>query len=139
MNPDIEIVQRLYDGWVAGDMTRALENLHPDVVWEAITDAPDAGTYSRHAGARRYMQDWLGDFDLLPMEFEEVFGEGDRFVIAQCGRARGKGSGVETEIHYFVAYRLRDGRIADILEFRTKAEALEAAGLSEQSARAEAT
>ena len=131
MAPDIDVVQRLYDGWEAGDMTRALENLDPRVIWEAISDAPDAGTYSGHAGARRYMEDWLGDFDLRPMELKEVIGEEDRFVISQCGRARGKGSGLETEIHYFAAYRLRAGKISEIKEFRTKDEALRAVGLDQ--------
>jgi ketosteroid isomerase-like protein len=128
---NIQVVRGLYDGWMEGDVTRALENLDPEIVWEAIPDAPDAGTYCGHAGVRRYMEDWLGDFDFLPMEFREAIEEQDRLVIVQCGRAKGKGSGVSTEIHYAVAYRFRNGKISEINEFRTKAEALEAAGLSE--------
>ena len=125
----VAVVRGLYDGWMEGDVEGALERLDPEIVWEAITDAPDAGTYRGHAGARRYMEDWLGDFDFSPMEFKETVRAGDRLVIAQCGRATGKGSGVETEIHYAVAYWLRDCRIVEIKEFRTKEEALEAAGL----------
>jgi ketosteroid isomerase-like protein len=127
---NVQVVRGLYDGWMEGDVTRALEHVDPGVVWEAIADAPDAGTYRGHAGARRYMEDWLGDFDFLPMEFKEVIDDEDRVAIAQCGRAKGKGSGVETEIHYAVAYWLREGRITEIKEFRTIEEALEAAGLS---------
>jgi ketosteroid isomerase-like protein len=124
-----DVARGVYDGWMDGDVTRALEFLDPEVVWEAIADAPDAGTYRGHAGARRYMEDWLGDFDFLPMEFKQVVEEHDRLAIAQCARAKGKGSGVETEIHYAVAYRLSDGKIIEVREFRTMAEALEAANL----------
>jgi ketosteroid isomerase-like protein len=127
---NVQVVRGVYDGWMTGDVTRALEFLDREIVWEAITDAPDAGTYRGHAGVRRYMEDWLHDFEFLPMEFKEVVEAEDRLVITQCGRAKGKGSGVETEIHYAVAYWLRGGRITEIKEFRTKAEALEAAGLS---------
>jgi len=127
---NVEVARNLYDGWMDGDVARALESVDSEVVWEAIADAPDAGTYRGQAGVRRYMEDWLGDFDFSPMEFREVVEDQDRLAIAQCGRARGKGSGVETEIQYAVAYRLRNGKITEIKEFRTMAEALEAAGLS---------
>jgi ketosteroid isomerase-like protein len=128
---NLQVVRDLYDSWMGGDVARALEYLDPEIVWEAITDAPDAGTYRGHAGVRRYMEDWLGDFDFQGMEFEEVVDEQDRLVITQCGRATGKGSGVQTEIHYAVAYWLRGGKVTGIEEFRTKEEALDAAGLSE--------
>jgi ketosteroid isomerase-like protein len=127
----VEIVRGVYDGWFRKDVTSALQYLDPEVVWEAIADAPDAGTYRGHAGCRRYMEDWLGDFDMLSMDFEEVIGADDRLVIAQCGRTKGRGSGIETELRYAVAYRLRSGKIVEIKEFRTKTEALEAAELHE--------
>jgi ketosteroid isomerase-like protein len=128
---NIEIVRGVYDGWFCGDVTSALRYLDPEIVWEAIADAPDAGTYRGHAGCRRYMEDWLGDFDMLSMDFEEVIGAEDRLVIAQCARTKGKGSGIETELRYAVAYQLRSGKIVEIKEFRTKTEALGAAGLQE--------
>jgi ketosteroid isomerase-like protein len=129
-----QVVRGVYDGWIDGDVTRALEYLEPGIVWEAIADAPDAGTYRGHAGVRRYMEDWLGDFDINSMDFEEVIDAEDRLVVVQLARATGKGSGVETQLHYAVAYRFRDDSIIEIKEFRTKAEALEAVGLSEQDA-----
>ncbi len=127
----VEIVRGVYDGWFRGDVTSALQYLDPEIVWEAIADAPDAGTYRGHAGCRRYMEDWLDDFDMLSMDFEEVIGADDLLVIAQCGRTKGRGSGIETELRYAVAYRLRSGKVVEVKEFRTKTEALEAAGLHE--------
>jgi ketosteroid isomerase-like protein len=127
----VEIVRGVYDGWASGDVTSALRYLDPEIVWEAIQDAPDAGTYRGHRGVRRYMEDWLGDFDILSMDFEEVIDADDCLVVVQCARTKGKGSGVETELHYAVACWLRSGKIVEIKEFRTKTEALEAAALSE--------
>jgi ketosteroid isomerase-like protein len=129
------MVRSVYAGWIAGDVASALEPLDESVVWEAIADAPDAGTYRGHAGTRRYMEDWLHDFDILAMDFKEVIdGEGS-LVIAQCGRTKGKGSGIETELHYAVAYRFAGGKITEVTEFRTKEEALACAKAQDQSAR----
>jgi ketosteroid isomerase-like protein len=131
----VEVARAIYDGWVSGNVGSALEFLDPEVVWEAIADAPDAGVYRGHAGVRLYMEDWLEDFDILSMDFEEVVDARDRLVIVQCGRTIGKGSGVKTELRYAVAYWFRGGRIVGIKEFRTKGEALEAAGLPKEGVR----
>ena len=128
---NVEIVQGVYAGWTRGDVTSALEHLDPAVVWDAIADAPDAGTYRGHAGVRRYMEDWLVDFDIVALDLKEVIDAGDRLVIVQRARAKGKGSGVETALEYAAAYTFRSGRIVEIKEFRRKEEALEAVGLRE--------
>jgi ketosteroid isomerase-like protein len=136
MSPEnVELVRSVYDGWARGDVAKALEGLDASIVWEAIADAPDAGTYRGHAGVRRYMEDWLGDFDIVSMDFKEVITCEDRLVVTQCARARGKGSGVETELHYAAAYRFRGGKVVEIQEFRTKEEALAAVGPAEQGIR----
>ena len=81
--------------------------------------------------------------DLGDKKMRNQFGEGstpvlagDRLVIAQRARTRGKGSGIETELPYAVAYWFRGGTILEIKEFRTKDEALEAVGLSAPGAHA---
>ena len=95
---NVEVVRRLYGAWSDADVERALLAVDPEVVWEAIADAPDAGTYRGHAGVRRYMEDWIGDFEINDTQIEPVAGSGDRLVLAQRVRATGKGSGVETEL-----------------------------------------
>lgn len=131
----VEVARGIYDGWVSGDVGSALECLDPEVVWEAIPDAPDAGVYRGHAGVRHYMEDWLEDFDILSMDFEDVVDASDRLVVLQCAKTIGKGSGVTTELRYAVAYWFRGDMIVGIKEFRTKEEALEAAGLPKEEVR----
>jgi ketosteroid isomerase-like protein len=48
-------------------------------------------------------------------------------------RARGSASGADVSDEYVFVYKLRDGLIVEGWEYRTKEEALEAAGLSEQA------
>ena len=51
---NVEIVRKVYAAWACGDPSQAFEHLDPEVVWEAIEDAPDAGTYCKlHPRSRR--------------------------------------------------------------------------------------
>ena len=126
-----EIVWRLYnEGWAAGNLDLITELLDPDVVWTAIEEAPDAGTYRHHEGVRRYWLDWLGDFDMHPFRINEAIDAGDRLVCTQTGTTTGKRSGVRSELNYAAVYRFGEGdRIVEVNEYATRAEALEAVGL----------
>jgi uncharacterized protein len=128
---NVEVVKRLYRAWGAGNPEEALWLMAPDVVWIAIEDAPDAGTYRGTAGVLAYFGDWLQDFEDLRMDFDELIEAGEFLIAVQRGRARGKRSGVDVDLRYAVVYEFADGRITRVREFRTKEQALEAAGLSE--------
>jgi ketosteroid isomerase-like protein len=128
---NVEIVRRVYDAWERGDVLDALEALHPAVVWEAIEDAPDAGTYRGHAGVRAYMEDWIEGFELGSMDFEEVVETEDSLVIVQRAHTKERRTGLETSLGFAVAYTFRDGKLIAAKEYATRAEAVEAAGRSE--------
>jgi ketosteroid isomerase-like protein len=131
-----QIVWRLYnEGWGQGNFDLVFELLHPDIVWTAIEDAPDAGTYRGHDGVRAYMQDWLDDFDLEGWSIEESSEVDELLVCAQRGRGRGKGSGLATDISYACVYRFADDdRIVVLNEYATYDEALAAARVPSSSA-----
>ena len=127
----VEVVRKVYDAWCDGEPSRAFDYLDSDVVWEAIEDAPDAGTYRGHGGVKGYMDDWLHDFENFEFEFAHPVEAGERLVLEQWGRNKGKGSGLKTEIHYAAVYTFRKGKVLTVHEYGTYADALEAAGLSE--------
>ena len=79
------------------------------------------------------MQDWIDDFILEPAVIEVAgAAPSGRLGCSQIWQATGKGSGVRTEIRYAADYSFADdGRIVEVHEYATVAEALEAAGLSE--------
>jgi ketosteroid isomerase-like protein len=129
---NVEIVRKVYDAWSRSDPSLAFDHLDHEVVWEAIEDAPDAGTYRGHAGVKRYMDDWLQDFEHFAFELDQPVEVDGRLILEQWGRNRGKGSGLNTEIHYGAIYTFRRGKVFTVKEYNTYAEALEAVGLSEQ-------
>jgi ketosteroid isomerase-like protein len=124
------IILRLYnDGWRHMDFDVVFELVDPGIIWTAIEDAPDAGTYRGHEDVRSYMQDWLDDFDLGEHALLESIEVGDLVVCGWQARATGKGSGVATDINYACMYRFDEGdRIVEVKEFATRGEAVAAAG-----------
>jgi ketosteroid isomerase-like protein len=134
-----EVVSCLYnEGWAHGDFDLVFDLLDPKVVWTAIEGAPDAGTYRGHAGVRRYMEDWLDNFEFggSSVSFEESIEVGDRLVCVQHVTATGKGSGIRSEIRYACVYGFgEDQRIAEVNEYATREEAVAAASRAATAAR----
>lgn len=127
---NLDVVRAVNEAWASGDVDRAMGYLNDDVAWEAIEEAPDAGTYRGHAGVRAYFEDWLGDFR-LEMELGEAMEAGEKLVCPQHAVATSKGSGLATEMDYAVVYSFRDGKILAAKEYRALDQALEAVGLRE--------
>ena len=62
---------------------------------------------------------------------EEVIEDGDDVVVGVHIKARGQGSGVEADVRFFAQFKVRDAQVVYIYDHEDRAEALEAAGLSE--------
>ncbi len=134
---NIEIVRRLYERVAAGDIEGELEFIHPDIELFPREDEPNARVYRGRDGYREYVTFWDDVWDDYEVEIEEYIDAGEYLVVV--GRARGKGrsSGLRLEdIQAFDKpmvwlWRFCDGMGIERREYRTKAEALAAIGLSE--------
>jgi ketosteroid isomerase-like protein len=71
---------------------------------------------------------WV-DLAFEPLDFIEAPGDRVLTLVRQTGR--GRESGIPIVIHFFQLYTIRDGRLCKAEFFRHRADALEAAGLSE--------
>jgi ketosteroid isomerase-like protein len=104
----------------------------PDVEFRSrIADADDV-RYHGHAGVRDYIASLAEVFEWIRTEPLDVIEVGDRVVVCNRFRARGRGSGVEVEERFFQALRFRDRKSLWWAFYPSKAAALEAVGLSEQ-------
>jgi ketosteroid isomerase-like protein len=65
------------------------------------------------------------------MEAREFIDAGDDLIVSMTNRGRGRRSGVETSWDVWLVWTVRDGTAIRGQAFMSKAEALEAAGLSE--------
>jgi ketosteroid isomerase-like protein len=127
-----EIVRRAWMTIASEGPEAALDYLTEDCVMEDFPELPDHAVYAGREGALvidRHFREMWGDFVQEPVEF--IHG-GDGIVVAVIAmRGQGKGSGAPLDAQAVWVHELRAGKVARMRAFTTKAQALEAAGLSE--------
>ena len=134
-NQNVEIVkaviERAYEALSQLDAEAMVSLCEPDVEFRSRIAEADDVTYRGHDGVRDFIASLAEVFEWIRAEALEVIGEGDRAVVCNRFRARGRRSGVEVEERFFQALRFRDGNVLWWASFPSKAEALKAAGLAE--------
>ena len=84
----VELVRRFNEAGNSGDFDLMLRFLAPDAVWEGAL----GGTYEGPAAIRGLLEEWMGSYEELVVELEEVLdlGNGVTFsVLIQNGRPVG--------------------------------------------------
>jgi ketosteroid isomerase-like protein len=123
---------RGYDAFNRGDTSALLELAveigTPDVEWGATGAFP--GVEDTYRGPEA-MQEWMNvirsEWEHFRVTLDEVLHEGDDIVVvAELLHGRGRGSGVEVEMHVFSAYWFEHGKIRRRAAFTERREALEA-------------
>ena len=113
---------------------RVLEELYAaDAVLQDLQNAPDQPvTVEGVRAIRETLNLWADAFDELRVDIEEYIDGSDSVICAAHWQGQGKTSGISIDVHQFDLYEFREGRvIRAVLGFRSRNEALEAAGLSE--------
>jgi ketosteroid isomerase-like protein len=129
-----ESVERVRESYEFVDRTHEpdFDLLHPDIEWHTRADLPDTGTHRGHDRVAKLMAEWFdGAFDKVGIELEELIDAGDRVVVVLRLRGRVRGSSQEVEMPETHVVTMRDGKVTEIHEYQTKAEALASVGLEE--------
>jgi ketosteroid isomerase-like protein len=132
---NVEIALKVIDALNGRDEEAFVECLGPDVQWEENTPiyAGLSRVYRGTAEARAWFNEVIVEFwDAFHFESEETTeGPGGRVLLGGLITARGKGSGVETELRVWGVVWVAEGAITRRQIFLDRDEALEAAGLRE--------
>jgi ketosteroid isomerase-like protein len=130
---NIEIVRRCNAAFNESDIGAFLECFAPDAELHDLGNAPDQSrSVAGRAAIGEVVSLWTAAFDDFRAEIEEYIDEGDAVICSVHWRGEGKASGVSVDLHQFDLMELSDGRIVRAtVGLRSKAEALEAAGLAE--------
>ena len=129
---NVEILRRLFQRWATGDL-RA-DCFDPDIEYlRTGTGNPIMeGRWLGRDEVSTAMRDYIRAFSDLRIEAERIVDlGGDRVLVLTRHTARGKQSGVPIEHKIGDLFTMRDGRIVRYDSYWIRAEALEAAGLSE--------
>jgi ketosteroid isomerase-like protein len=105
--------------------------LAPDFGLEEATDLPDPGAYTGREAFIANLAKLEQSFEELRLEPLEVVDLGEKVVVEVSMSGRGRGSSAPVEMTFAQLWSLRDGKAVSLRDYATKAEALEAVGLSE--------
>jgi ketosteroid isomerase-like protein len=126
---NVETVRRAfaYEMYGLGDRAEAEAIFDSYVVMNPTEEGPSYGLDA----IRDNFEHWKVAWEELDVTIEELIDAGDRVFLTAHHRGRGRGSGVEVDTRLYSVYTLREGKVVRVDEYADRAEALEAAGLSE--------
>jgi ketosteroid isomerase-like protein len=128
-NENVEMVRSMYERWNRSGGVPVLELIDPRIEVDVVGGL-GYGTYRGHAGLSDVLEAFWGAFQDHRIEVEECLAAGDDVVVTAHYYGRGKTSGVEVDMRHWHVWTLRDGKAVRWRVLDTRAEALEAAGLS---------
>ena len=134
---NVESIRAVYERFSKGDFRASVDLLdrhvvlvlNPEFAPSIFTAAHEAlyGTEAIAAYTRGLLETWPD----YAMEAEEIVAAGDGVLVRVHHRGMGRSSGVPTEDRYYTLWSFRGRKVIRIESFGERAEALEAAGLSE--------
>jgi ketosteroid isomerase-like protein len=131
---NLERMRRSIDLWLSGELDAWLETIDPNVGWDISThplpDVPNQGR-GRDALVTDMLAIYMSGWTDYSVELKELVDAGDQVVAVLHETAMMRDTGVALDRDLVHLWTVRDGRGSFLRVFRTKAEALEAAGLSE--------
>ena len=128
---NVEIVRRVYAEWELGNFSKT-EAFDPRVRVGWVD--PMLAQRSETIGLRettRSMREFLDAYEHLTATAERIIDAGDSVVVVDSWLGRGKVSGVEFAVRQGSVWTISHERVTRLVIYRTPAEALEAAGLSQ--------
>lgn len=138
MDPNSELLRAGYEAWNRDDCDAWLALLDPDVEISTSGLFPDLALFYRgHRRAAKFWRQLREPWEVFSIDIEGMDEEDDCVTAAIRFRAQGVDSGVEVDMQFGHAIRVRDGVATDFVTRRTPEEALEALR-QKQPARAEA-
>ena len=121
---DVELIRRLQ----GRDLDGVFAALHPDIVWTTPDDELDGGTLRGIESVRALFESWRETFEDFWAEAEEILELGDWVVARMRWYGTARMTGMALELRSTNAYRVRDGLIVEVREFRDADHAVAALG-----------
>jgi ketosteroid isomerase-like protein len=132
MSERVEAVRRVVEAINRSDIDAAVESLSQDFEIDFSNSlSPMAGIYRGRDGAREFLTSFHEPWAALEFDTDETIElEDGRVLMASEVRTRGHGSGIEVSAKGATIWAFRDSEVAAVKLYQSKAEALDAAGLS---------
>jgi ketosteroid isomerase-like protein len=128
---NVEAVQRNIEAWNRRDLTAGLASFHPDaeIDWSR-SRGPLKGVYRGDGEHEVFWDEFWATFEDVQLETHNLIDAGSEVVFANTAHIRGR-EGIEVSARSTQVFTVENGRITRLRLFQERAEADEAAGLSE--------
>ena len=129
----VDLIRRVFASITRGDLDAALEETDDDFELDYSNSiGPLKGVYRGREEVRKFWASFIDAFERLSWDAEEIIDVDElRVIVINHTRMRGRGSGVDVEAVGAQLWTISDGKARRMKLFQSKADALEAAGLSE--------
>ena len=131
----IEVRREGLKAFNEGDFEKAFSDLAPDVEWQLLPWLLESGVLKGRDAVVRYFSGVREGIDWHVESREFIDAGKGRVIVHQHGRGAGRTTKIATNeatIDFFQIWEIgEDGLVVSVREFDERAEALEAAGLSE--------
>jgi len=135
---NVEIMRATFEAWNAGDMNALRELYDPDVILRMPEGWPEPGPFVGREAVMRQWKQQREAFDAdTAVPISDFIDAPDRVAVRFIWH--GTGHGPESNMEVTQVITVRKGRVFLLEHFWDHAEALEAAGLSEQDAHSDAS
>jgi ketosteroid isomerase-like protein len=131
---NVEVFERAVAAYNRRDIDSFLEAFDPEVEWHSLTQVMFGGEQSvhrGHSGIRDGVREIHEVLAELQLGYSEIRDLGERIVVVGRVSGRGRASGAETEMPINWVIEFRNSKVIRMRDYVERAEALEAAGLSE--------
>jgi ketosteroid isomerase-like protein len=129
---NVELARVGYEAFNRGDIDGLLAICTSDIEWQDSA-AIDTSAVTGKDAVRGFFETVMEAWEETRREPEKIVDLGeDRVLVLFAQSVRGKGSGVEVEVRAGDLLTFRQGRLARWIGYPDRAQALAAAGVSEQ-------
>jgi ketosteroid isomerase-like protein len=126
--PGAELTALLRSDQLFDQMIEAIgDRIDPEV--ESVAVWQGGSAHVGIEGFRKLWLDWLEPWTAYHTQVEDVIDAGDRVVVVARDRGRREGVEAEVELTAGSTWEIRDGRLARVVFYGDREEALSAAGV----------
>jgi ketosteroid isomerase-like protein len=120
MQSSVQLVCAILAALNRGDVDGMLAHMDPQFEWRPLETSPVARVYQGHEDVRRYVEDWLGTFEGLRLDVEDLSEVADRVVAVVRGHGRGRGSGLQLDNRFCQVWTVSRGTAIAMEEHATR-------------------
>jgi ketosteroid isomerase-like protein len=128
---NVEIVRQGFVAWEAGDLAANLRLVHEDVVCCRMPPLIDPQTYEGIDGYIEFAREWMEPYEDFHLHPTEYFDAGESVVVEVPQEGRLAGSKQAMQGTFWFVMKVHDGKLIRFEIYGERAQAFEAAGLSE--------